>query len=376
MDKEVKRMVRIARPIKEKANEIRQIIERGGWDPRNYPRLDKIPDKYPKNLCVVAVDTGFTEPSVELTGGRLVIVIKAHAFFGCEPRCIGGKEATALVKFLESEEGIAKPISKIVERRFIVDLLKRKELGELHVDMIILDGELIPRIPPGYRRRSERLMMKLYTRIIDLSNEMFKLAFNTKTALVGVIKRSYGHFLGPLINMPELELNDKAIATYILKPGEYIDLGYYFDIIDKTRGVLENLEKKKVKGSIVRTLKQRVEWLRKIVDNVDWSGHTRIILYKSWVPSYFSLATKVEVWPSDNLPTDSILGYLAASTGINGVPYQIDVVDSMCRIPRSLLLETQQQLFRDLAIKLEDVKLAMSIAGLTNPEKMARIGFK
>ena len=151
MDKEVKRMVRIARPIKEKANEIRQIIERGGWDPRNYPRLDKIPDKYPKNLCVVAVDTGFTEPSVELTGGRLVIVIKAHAFFGCEPRCIGGKEATALVKFLESEEGIAKPISKIVERRFIVDLLKRKELGELHVDMIILDGELIPRIPPGYR---------------------------------------------------------------------------------------------------------------------------------------------------------------------------------------------------------------------------------
>ena len=242
--------------------------------------------------------------------------------------------------------------------------------------MIILDGELIPRVPPGFERRSERFIMKLYRKVIDLSNEMFRLASSTKTALVGVIKRSYGHFLGPLINMPDLELNDKAIATYILEPGEYIDLGYYFDIIDKTAKVLEDLRNKGVKGVITRTLEQRIKWLRKIVENIDWAGHTRIILYKSWTPSYFSLATKVEVWPSDNLPTDSILGYLATNTGINGVPYQIDVVDSMCRIPRSLLLETQQQLFKNLTDKLNDVKLAMSIAGLTNPEKMSQVGFK
>ncbi len=251
-----------------------------------------------------------------------------------------------------------------------------KKEGQLHLDLVILDGELIPRIPWWFSPKSKiksRYLFRLYTQLIELSNEMFSLAHETSTALVGIVKRSYGHLLGPLVGMPDLPLNDKAIATYILEPGEYIDLGYCYDIWEKTKKVLESLRGNK---TLAKILMHRTLWLKKVLDYVEWSGHTRIVLYKSWQPSYFSLATKVEVWVSDILSIDHIIGFLAAHTGINGVPYQVDVVDSMCRVPKTLIFETQQEIFKSLSEKLRDTRLAMSIAGLTNPEKMSRIGFR
>ncbi len=55
MESEIERIVRMAKPIKERAQRIRELIERGEL---NYPRLSKISKNYPQRLCVVAIDTG------------------------------------------------------------------------------------------------------------------------------------------------------------------------------------------------------------------------------------------------------------------------------------------------------------------------------
>ena len=52
------------------------------------------------------------------------------------------------------------------------------------------------------------------------------------------------------------------------------------------------------------------------------------------------------------------------------------IVDFGNGVRREVMLVAQQQLYLNLAKLLGDEVLAMSIAGLTNPEKMWSIGFR
>ncbi|OYT46874.1 MAG: hypothetical protein B6U85_06825 [Desulfurococcales archaeon ex4484_42] len=332
-----------------------------------------------KNLCSVAVDTSFTTPPLELTGGKLVLIVRGHVLYGnCSAACIPRSDAKGYVKFIQESEGIATPLSKIIERKFIIELLEKKLEHKAFFDLIILDGELFPRVPPGFIKRSKEsvsLRIKLYGRLIELTSKMLRLADKTDTALVGILKRAYGSDLAIILRKPNIRLNDKVLASYVLSNGEYIVLGSYADLYDDLLRLVKD-ESIDIPASLRRTLNEKASWLRASIRYVDHVDSINLVLYKGITPSYFTLATKAEVYVSSILMLDDIVSYLSMTTGVNGVPYPVDVVDSLCRITSNLLFNAQQQLFKELSERLGDSKLAMAIAGLTNPEKMYKIGIK
>ncbi len=386
--REAKRLADNAKEVLNKGKEaIRSKLKEGGY-------LNTILDSS-KSLKYVALDTGFTSPPVELIGGRLLIIVRSHILVGTRSKHLAQSDSVGIVKFVQ-DENLGKPLSKIIERKFVKEVLKLKEKGELDIDLIIIDGELFPRVPPGYLgERSSGTMSRLYREIVRLTWEILKLADDTDTALAGIVKRAYGRDLQVILNVPPRELryfqlNDKAIATYILEPGEWIDLGCYADIayyLDNYINMLRNEIKKceeagckdlKLLTELQRSLNSRYSWIIAVMRHTDFDllSTIRVALYKAKSPRYFMTATKVELWPSSVLSTDDLISFLASITGINGVPHPIDLVDSLCRIRRELLYITQQRLYSELAKLLGDNELALSIAGLTNPEKMRSIGFR
>ena len=365
---EARRIASIAKS--EKLREIRSKLESQGL-------ILEIPRKRPRKICSVALDTSFTDPPLELTGGKLITVIRSHIFYGCKPRSNAKADNKGFLRFVQEYENIAGVYSKIIERKFIVKLLKDVKNGNEDIDIIIIDGEIFPRVPPkiGSPRYRHTIMSRLYKEYLRLTEEMLKLADDTEVAIAGIIKRAYGVDIPVLLGIPWLSVNDKALATYILNPGEWIDLKAYSEIAY----FIEDLVKKhkdKLSKRTIRRLMEREKWIVAVLEYVDHSPDIELAIYKSYTPAFFMLATKVEIWASQRMLKEHIISYLASITGINGVPHPIDLVDSMCRITPDLLQIFQQQLYKELMVRLKDQKLAMSLAGLINPEKMYRIGFK
>ncbi len=330
--------------------------------------------------CTLALDTGFTSPPLELTGGGLVVVIRSHVFHGCrETGELPPSGSVGFMKFTDTPESSATPLSKVYEREFIKKILEMKREGKLDVDIVIVDGEVFPRVPPGLHRRgrlsSTRTTgpLSLYVRILDLTRQILSLARETDTALLGVIKRSYGHDVAVKLLDRNIRLNDKALATMMLKPGEYIDLGDYGELAKSLEAFIEKF-KKELDETELTSLRERLSWMQTVITCVPDSARVRIAVYKAWSPSYFMISTKTELWPSRKYPVEKLLSYTASITGVNGVPHPIDLVDNMASVRADLLYLIQQKLLQALTRITGDRNLALSIAGLTNPEKMRHIG--
>ncbi len=343
---------------------------------RELERLKVIPE-VARSPAYLALDTGFTSPPLELIGGKLLIIIRSHVLQGVSSDAVPPASSVGFVKFVQ-DEAVGKPLSKVVERRFVKEVLELKKAGKVDVDLIIIDGEIFPRVPPGYVARKKRssTVAKLYGMVLELTHEILELADETDTALAGVVKRAYGRDVPVVIDSPEIVVNDKALATYVLEPGEWIDLETYSDIAHYLSEFLKK-HGDELPAEQVTALNNRLAWIVAVMKASDYLTSTiRVAIYKAKLPTYFMAATKVEVWPSNDYTAEEVIAYLASITGVNGVPHPIDVVDAMCRLRKELLHLTQQQLQSELAKKLGDPHLAMSIAGLTNPEKMYKVGFK
>ncbi len=338
-------------------------------------RIERYPDLRP---CLLALDTGFTSPPLELTGGRLIVIIRSHVFHGC--RSCGDYpvfDSVGYIRFTDRTEAIATPLSKIYEREFIRQVLVDKKEGRIDLDLVVVDGELFPRTPPGYSSRlgRESYIMRLYRRIVELTNEILELALDTDTALIGVVKRSYGRDIAVRLLDNSIIVNDKALATYVLKPGEWIDLSTYADLGDYIQRFINRY------GDVLgarerRALNERLSWITSVLREGSVFANIGIAVYKAYNPAYYMIASKIEYWPSNKYPVNKLLSYISSITGVNGVPHPIDLVDSMAMVRKDLLYLIQQQLFHELYRLTGDRDLAMSIAGLTNPEKMGRIGIR
>ncbi len=355
----------------EKRDYYRNILSSNGM-------LRKIIQRNDTRYCCLALDTSFTSPPLELTGGKLLVITRSHVFYGCrETGSIERTSTVGYVKFIQENETVGTPYSKIIEREFVVNVLKEKKNGRQEVDLVMLDGELFPRIPPGYvgRKSSESLIIKAYNRVLDLTQEMLELAEETSTIIVGIVKRVYGRDLQVVLSDPNIKINDKAFSTFILDNGEWIDIGSYSEIAvslsEYIRNYARNLEPR-----LLRSLNERLAWITRVIDCAPKTGDIRVAVYKAENPTYFMIATKIEALVPSGKHLDEIISYLSRITGVNGVPHPIDIVDSMSIIKRELLYLVQQQLYSELTSIMKNNRLALSIAGLTNPEKMSRIGFR
>ena len=367
ISKEAERITRIIRssPL----TKIRDILEK-------QKLIRKIKRFHKESIRGLAIDTGFTDPPLELTGGKLVTILRAHTYFGFKPKDTPQTEVKGFIRFIQGDESLAKPLSKIIERKFILKILKEKSKGRDEVDLILLDGELFPRIPPGLIKSSKGgIVSRLYLKYLKLTKKILELADKTDTAIVGVLKRVYGYDISIVTGLPHIRINDKALATYLLKPGEWVDLKTYADIHVYLDEIVEKY-KEILSEDRLRSLRERRRWIKAVINTIEQASNINIAVYKAETPAYFMLASKVELWPSMRLLREDLISYLAYITGVHGVPHPIDIVDSITRITPELLHAIQQQLFNQISKELKDPKLALSIAGLTNPEKLRIIGIK
>ncbi len=326
--------------------------------------------------CVLAVDTGFTSPPLELVGGRLLLIIRSHVIQGC--KCIEGLQPSSsegFIRFSDAAEYVAPIYSKIYERRFVKKVLELKKAGKTQVDLVLIDGELFPRTPPGFEKGAKSSIMKLYGKLVDLTQEVLELACETDTAIAGVVKRSYGRDVAVRLIDPQIRVNDKALASYILKPGEFVDLGSYGDIAFYLWKFMD-VAGEYLSSNDLRAYSERLSWILSVIESCSNCSSIGLSIYKARVPTYFMVSTKIEYWVSSGFNYGKLLSYLSSVTGMNGVPHQLDLVDSMSMISRDTLYLVQQQLFKELSKITGDAEIAMSIAGLTNPEKIKVIGLK
>ncbi|RLE51640.1 MAG: hypothetical protein DRJ33_05505 [Candidatus Methanomethylicota archaeon] len=236
-------------------------------------------------------------------------------------------------------ENLVSRRSKEMELEVAISLLKMKKKDEACFELLALDGRILP--PPHP-----------YFTVHHVAKKFIELAKETRTTVVGIVKRAHTRYLSTLAGK-ETPVNDKVIMSWILNPGEYVSLGKLLNIIPSyVRYLAENKEEERY----VKTLKKHPEL-----------GEVEVLFYKPKTPTLYRQATKVELLNYGKLDTDALISYLSSSTSPNGVPFFIDQVDEYVRFEAKALGIVQQIIEAELA-KLRGVE-GFIFSGYTNPQK-------
>jgi hypothetical protein len=315
----------------------------------------------PENLCYAAVDSGFTAPAIELVGGYLGLVVVVRVLYGS--RC--GKSSIDAKAYTELwfNDDLTSSIARYYERIVAIDLLEEKKRGEVDFDVLLLDGEIIPRGLPS-RTGSSRDVFK---RVVEYTSRVLELADKTDTAVVGVLKRSYARDLVNILGFHDLKLSDKAVMSLVLRPGEYLIAGVHSDIYSELR-------KLEGKPSVKKEwLKTRLKWYETLVGNIPVGYAVKLAFYRA-PRTIYPLATKIEYLASNTLPEDLLISSLIhVSTG-TGIPAPVDYADALSAITKELKQTAYQKLLAEIAKLIGgEAKEIISLLSLVNPEKLRAI---
>ena len=312
-----------------------------------------------KELCYAAVDSSYTAPAIELVGGYLGIVVVSTVLYGLKcSKCIVDAKAYTDLWF---SNDLTSVYAKHYERLTTLKLLKMKEGGELYFDVLLVDGELIP------RTSTTHLEKDILSKVIELTNKVIELADKTDTALVGILKRSYARDITNILGFHDLRLNDRAIMSLILKPNEYLIVGAHCDIYDELRRLKGKL------GVNEEWLNARLKWYEILIKNIPIGYAVKLAFYRA-PKTLYPTATKVEYLTSNSLDEDALLSSLIHISTATGIPAPIDYADALSIVTKELKQTVYQKLLVEVAKKLRaEAKDVLPILSLMNPEKITRI---
>lgn len=312
-----------------------------------------------KELCYAAVDSSYTAPAIELIGGYLGIVVVSTVLYGLKcSKCMVDAKAYTDLWFSNDLTSI---YAKYYERLTTLKLLKMKEGGELYFDVLLIDGELIP------RTSTTHLEKDILSKVIELTSKVIELADKTDTALVGILKRSYARDVTNILGFHDLRLNDRAIMSLILKPNEYLIVGAHCDIYDELRRLKGKL------GVNEEWLNARLRWYEILIRNIPIGYAVKLAFYRA-PKTLYPTATKVEYLTSNSLDEDALLSSLIHISTATGIPAPIDYADALSIVTRELKQTVYQKLLVEVAKKLRaEAKDILPILSLMNPEKITRI---
>jgi hypothetical protein len=312
-----------------------------------------------KELCYAAVDSSYTAPAIELVGGYLGIVVVSTVLYGLKcSKCIVDAKAYTDLWF---SNDLTSVYAKHYERLTTLKLLKMKEGGELYFDVLLVDGELIP------RTSTTHLEKDILSKVIELTNKVIELADKTDTALVGILKRSYARDITNILGFHDLRLNDRAIMSLILKPNEYLIVGAHCDIYDELRRLKGKL------GVNEEWLNARLKWYEILIKNIPIGYAVKLAFYRA-PKALYPTATKVEYLTSNSLDEDALLSSLIHISTATGIPAPIDYADALSIVTKELKQTVYQKLLVEVAKKLRaEAKDVLPILSLMNPEKITRI---
>ena len=257
---------------------------------------------------VYAIDSAYPSRPLDLVGLSISLVAVVSVKFKEGDRVETRTKRRLLVSYF----------SEIEQDRVAAFARKEERLTALKVvedaDMLLIDGEIVP-----YKRAQG-----YWKEPVSLSIELLKKALRKGTPIVGVIKRSYSTELSRELG---LSLNDKSIASLVLRRGEFIEIKPGF-------GVLREHGCKVVYYKPLRGLGE---------------------------------AVKLEACiPSDRPDTCEIVSYLAHEAGSSGLPWIIDLVDSLSKKEVSIIEAIRSTLLNKLAIYAGE---NMVVGYPTNPQE-------
>jgi hypothetical protein len=312
-----------------------------------------------KELCYAAVDSSYTAPAIELIGGYLGIVVVSTVLYGLKcSKCMVDAKAYTDLWFSNDLTSI---YAKYYERLTTLKLLKMKESGELYFDVLLVDGELIP------RTSTTHLEKDMLSKVIELTNKVIELADKTDTALVSILKRSYARDITNILGFHDLRLNDRAIMSLILKPNEYLIVGAHCDIYDELRRLKGKL------GVNEEWLNARLKWYEILIKNIPIGYAVKLAFYRA-PKTLYPTTTKVEYLTSNSLDEDALLSSLIHISTATGIPAPIDYADALSIVTKELKQTVYQKLLVEVAKKLRaEAKDILPILSLMNPEKITRI---
>jgi hypothetical protein len=314
-----------------------------------------------ERLCYATVDSSFTAPAIELVGGYLGIIAVVKVLYGS--RCGGGRRGSADAEVyteLWFNRDYVNEFAKYYERATALKLLEAKRGGGLHFDVLLLDGEIIPRVWRGPGNEPLRV------RAVEVTNRIIELADETDTAVAGVLKRSYSRDLVNILGFHDLRLSDRAVMSLALKPGEYLVAGSYSDLhreLEKLRGR---------PGVDDEWLKARLEWYEGILQNTPTGYEVKLAFYRA-PKTLYPVATKVEYMTSSSLHEEVLISSLVHISTATGLPAPVDEADRLATstLTRELKQVVYQKLIAEVAKSTKaSAKEVLPLLSLMNPEKL------
>ena len=167
-----------------------------------------------RNFSCIGIDSTWTTPHLELLYGDCALIIS-----GCLGNGIREVRAEPVVYAGDDFSSFVWRRSVELERELAIEILEKFE-----VDLLIFDGNIFS-FPMVYARD-----WKEWASVADAMRFLINLAEKKGVSLVGVVKRARSKYFSYLLGR-ETPVNDKLLASIILKSGEYVSLGKFGDFL-------------------------------------------------------------------------------------------------------------------------------------------------
>lgn len=347
------------------------ILKSGGKE--SVPRIVRLDSReVPTIRGSYAVDSSFKTP-LPLVYGDLFIVISGYVRYpkirDANPKL--NKGLKVLVKFGDELTGrVQTAISKITEMHIARNILKDSEFNSVPWDLLIFDGPLFPLLSVLI---ATSLLYEEEEKLIDESGAVAESCIEAKKTMMGIVKRVRSHFIGRgLIKILEEQghlrltqdslkafkrMNDKAIATLLLRPGEALIIGS-MGSSPIIRKAIESEGGRKKRN------------FEKLLSEYPWVKDISICFIKPFRSKH---VVRVEVADYGKFGLERILHWLNANSSNTACPYPIDQIDKMARMTdviyefaRKLIIKEVGQILSKIARAegLEEADLLLDFADL------------
>lgn len=334
---------RYVEPVVDKAEKIREILGIRSAD-----------HEY-EFLSILAVDSTWTRPFVELVVGDIAVI--ATGYIITTPVRISS-QGIAYIGLrrgnLDSESRFGSDVeldAKIME--FYTAWSKMKH----YIELVMLDGSLFFSTIPEFfspanvvdivsaKRNASgpRLASIASTALL----KMLRRADTLNIPVVGVVKRVASRFLLPTIDRENLrdiadvllKTNDKFLLSILLKPGEYIVVDSYLEALKQYLSYMV----KRFSGAKVK----RVRRVLQIVESCSYTeeeplkelckymDNTAVVYYRQFGDAVYPQVTRLDVYPKTAV--ENIVRYAVYNSSQNCVPIPIDYIDRYIRLESTLI---------------------------------------
>ena len=314
------------------SRELREILEN---------RIKTI-EKSSKNFSCVGIDSTWTTPHLELLYGDCALIL-----YGCLGNRIREVRAEPVVYAEEDFSSFVWRRAVELERELAIEILEKSE-----VDLLIFDGNIFP-FPMVYARD-----WKEWINVVDTMRTLISLAEKKKVSLVGVVKRARSKYFSYILGR-ETPVNDKLLASVILKNGEYVSLGKFGDFLPDYLRIAHGDRGE----DYIRRFEERCRELP--LEDVE------LLFYKTEKPTQYDSATKVEILDLAGIGVDEIVNALAGMSTNTGFPAVIDWIDEIVRNEHRVLAFLRDLLEKELMNNCsdEEKEIIMKLCGFINPQK-------